>query len=385
MAANPNDTPQLHTFTTLALFSYDALEPDTRAYVQERTVEIRALARRTVEDIIAIGGKLADVKARLGHGQFGAWLEREFHWDQRMARNFMSAYAKFKSEIISDLDIGPTVVYLLASPSVPDEAVETVLERARAGEHITVADVKQAISDARPAPEPDFFSGEPMLLEDYETKRPIWVNEDGEIVGVDPLVRPEPDAVPIDEETVQEILSRPANFSSASNEWYTPAEYVNAAREVMGAIDLDPASNPLANETVQAARYYTQEDDGLAQTWYGRVFLNPPYGVTEGESNAGVWARKLIAEYRAGNVSEAVLLVNANTERKWFAPLWQFPICFTRSRIKFYTPDGVGAQPVDGNALIYFGEDAECFAGVFRRFGPVVVEVIPMLEADHGN
>ncbi len=371
MATNPNDTPQLHTFTTLALFSYDALEPDTRAYVQERTVEIRALARRTVEDIIAIGGKLADVKARLGHGQFGAWLEREFHWDQRMARNFMSAYAKFKSEIISDLDIGPTVVYLLASPSVPDEAVETVLERARAGEHITVADVKQAISDARPAPEPDFFSGEPMLLEDYETKRPIWVNEDGEIVGVDPLVRPEPDAVPIDEETAQEILSRPANFSSASNEWYTPAEYVNAAREVMGAIDLDPASNPLANETVQAARYYTQEDDGLAQTWYGRVFLNPPYGVTEGESNAGVWARKLITDYQNGHVSEAVLLVNANTERKWFAQLWDFPICFTNHRIQFYTPDGVGAQPVDGNALVYLGPNPERFVSVFSRFGDV--------------
>jgi len=146
---------------------------------------------------------------------------------------------------------------------------------------------------------------------------------------------------------------------------------VNAARELMGAIDLDPASNSLANETVQAARYYVQEDNGLAQTWYGRVFLNPPYGVTDGESNAGVWARKLISEYRAGNVSEAVMLVNANTERKWFSPLWNFPICFTNHRIQFYTPDGVGAQPVDGNALIYLGENVTGFVDVFSRFGEV--------------
>lgn len=165
--------------------------------------------------------------------------------------------------------------------------------------------------------------------------------------------------------------SRPANFSSASNEWYTPSEYVGAAREVMGAIDLDPASNPLANETVQAARYYTEEDDGLAVTWGGRVWLNPPYGTTDGESNAGVWARKLITDYQNGHVSEAVLLVNANTERKWFAQLWDFPICFTNHRIQFYTPDGVGAQPVDGNALVYLGPNPERFVSVFSRFGDV--------------
>lgn len=367
MAANPDSTIQPNTPTTLALFSYDALEPDTRAYVQGRAVEIRALMARVVQDVVAIGGKLLEVKSRLGHGNFEAWIEREVYMSRSAATKCMAAHNRFKFVNFTDLDVGVSVVYLLSGPSVPDEAVETVLERARAGEHITVADVKQAINDARPAPEPDMFSGEPMLVEDYETGRPIWVNEDGEIVGVDPLVRPEPDAAAIDEE----VISRPANFSSASNEWYTPAEYVNAARELMGGIDLDPASNALANETVQAARYYVQEDNGLAQTWYGRVFLNPPYGVTDGESNAGVWARKLISEYRAGNVSEAVMLVNANTERKWFSPLWNFPICFTNHRIQFYTPDGVGAQPVDGNALIYLGENVTGFVDVFSRFGEV--------------
>jgi phage N-6-adenine-methyltransferase len=168
---------------------------------------------------------------------------------------------------------------------------------------------------------------------------------------------------------------QPANFSSASNEWYTPAEYVNAARKLMGGIDLDPASNQLANETIGATTYYTEADNGLAQTWRGRVFLNPPYGTTAGESNAGVWARKLAAEYRAGNVSEAVLLVNANTERKWFSQLWAFPICFTDHRIQFYTPDGVGAQPVDGNALVYLGPNLSDFVSIFTAFGDVAVSL----------
>ncbi len=59
-------------------------------------------------------------------------------------------------------------------------------------------------------------------------------------------------------------------------EHYTPCEYVETARYVLGAIDLDPASNPLANKTIRAHSYYTTEEDGLTLPWLGRVFCNPP-------------------------------------------------------------------------------------------------------------
>jgi phage N-6-adenine-methyltransferase len=162
---------------------------------------------------------------------------------------------------------------------------------------------------------------------------------------------------------------------SVSNEWYTPAQYIEAARWVMGGIDLDPASNPIANETVKAATYYTQADNGLAYEWEGRVWLNPPYGRDEGESNQAIWSARLIEEYRAGRVTEAVLLVNAVTDRVWFAPLWDFTICFTDHRIRFYDEDGEAGSPTHGNALIYLGEHKDRFVAAFRPFGPVVLEV----------
>src|SRR5262249_14971473 len=51
-------------------------------------------------------------------------------------------------------------------------------------------------------------------------------------------------------------------LARGDSEWYTPPEYVEAARDVLGGIDLDPASNHLAQATVRATRYFTKQDDG---------------------------------------------------------------------------------------------------------------------------
>jgi hypothetical protein len=132
-------------------FDYSTLEPRVTRQVQETAARIRDKVKKTVEDIIEVGNDLLAVKGKLPHGQFGPWLKAEFGWGERMAQNFMSVAEQFgaKSEIIADLTIQPTAAYLLAAPSVPDEARKAALERAEAGEQITTSVAKEIVAQTK--------------------------------------------------------------------------------------------------------------------------------------------------------------------------------------------------------------------------------------------
>ena len=155
-----------------------------------------------------------------------------------------------------------------------------------------------------------------------------------------------------------------------SYEWYTPLKYIRAVREVLGQIDLDPASCELANQVVQARSYYDIQTDGLAHDWSGRVYLNPPYGRIGHISNQEIWIKRLIEQYKAGRTTEAILLVNASTDTGWFQHLWEYPICLTDHRVNFWSRDG-GQGSTHGSAFVYFGEHESLFIDVFSEFGPV--------------
>lgn len=162
--------------------------------------------------------------------------------------------------------------------------------------------------------------------------------------------------------------------SHASEEWYTPPRYIELARQVLGGIDLDPASDPVPQEWIRAGRYYTQQEDGLSRPWFGRVWLNPPYGKTGGESNQSRWSRYLVGEYQAGRVTAAVLLVNSTHGYRWYEELWQaWPVCLAAERISFIRPDGSTAGPAKrGQTFVYLGPDTDRFCQVFRGVGRVL-------------
>lgn len=119
---------------------------DDQQFATTEAEEIRRLLRRAAKDIVTIGQKLIAVKARLNHGEWGAWLRSEFDWDSRTAQRFMSVGDRFKNDNLSDLNIAPSALYLLAAPSTPEDVRREMLERARNGEKITVRTAEESIA-----------------------------------------------------------------------------------------------------------------------------------------------------------------------------------------------------------------------------------------------
>lgn len=154
--------------------------------------------------------------------------------------------------------------------------------------------------------------------------------------------------------------------NSGNNEWYTPSEYIEAAREVMGSIDLDPASSDIANNTVGATRYFTAETNGLEQAWSGNVWMNPPYS----SDLIGKFADKLVDE--SPNIEQAIVLVNNATETVWFMRMVGISsaVCFPHGRVKFIDVNGrPSAAPLQGQAILYIGDNVGVFCDVFSQFG----------------
>lgn len=173
----------------------------------------------------------------------------------------------------------------------------------------------------------------------------------------------------------RELINKTPHVShnSGNNEWYTPPGFTYAARVVMGGIDLDPASSAEANQPIGATRFYSIEDDGLSQDWHGRIWLNPPYadGLVEKFIN------KLIYHYKNKTVSEAIVLVNNASETVWFQALANagVAICFPKARIKFWKSGGEKGSPLQGQAIVYLGDNPRLFHQEFKAFG-FMVEIV---------
>jgi len=157
------------------------------------------------------------------------------------------------------------------------------------------------------------------------------------------------------------------SHNSGDIEWYTPEEYTTAARLTMGGIDLDPASTAEANKIVKAGKFFTVVDNGLKHQWMGSVWMNPPYA----SDVIGSFASKLCEEFKKGHVIQACVLVNNATETRWFQEMAALAgaITFPKRRIRFWHPQKNSITPLQGQAVLYIGNNIDDFHKNFSAFG----------------
>jgi hypothetical protein len=135
------------------------------------------------------------------------------------------------------------------------------------------------------------------------------------------------------------------NVNTDNNDtWLTPPEIIKS----LGEFDLDPCS-PINRPWNTAKNHFTIEDDGLSKEWFGRVWLNPPYGRA-----MELWLEKM-SRYLNG-----IGLLFARTETKAFQN-YIFPFAdslfFIKGRLSFYTVEGVkGGSSAAPSLLIGYNE-----------------------------
>lgn len=197
--------------------------------------------------------------------------------------------------------------------------------------------------------------------------------------------------------TIQTIAKRAAGdrkakHSSKNAKWITPPWLIEMVREVMGNIDLDPASSDFANQYVKANRYFTEQDDGLLQDWRGgSIFINPPGGRTEADSVHGYatlpqlfWNKLMDQHLNSPSFIQAVFIVFniemlQTSQNKEYPSILEFPFCVPAKRVKFIDPDS-GQQsrnPTHANAIVYVPGNVNNmlkFEKIFNDIGRTVIQ-----------
>ncbi|HKX30634.1 MAG TPA: DUF3102 domain-containing protein [Blastocatellia bacterium] len=132
------------------LFDYSRLDQETQIVLRLRAGEIKSLAKRVANDIVEIGGKLAEVKDRIGgNGKFVEWLHSELRWSERTVYNLIAVWQRFHGENLALENVAASALYLLAAPSTPAEAVEAAKQLANSGEQVTHGVAKEIVRQAK--------------------------------------------------------------------------------------------------------------------------------------------------------------------------------------------------------------------------------------------
>lgn len=116
-----------------------------------------------------------------------------------------------------------------------------------------------------------------------------------------------------------------ATQTSLSDEWGTPPWLFRLLDDEF-EFDLDAAAT---EDNALCYDYFTEEKNGLIQTWSGKVWLNCPY------SNAGEWVQKAYEEAVKEHATTVMLLAARIDTRYWVSYVSKAEVRFLPGRLKF--------------------------------------------------
>ncbi len=158
-----------------------------------------------------------------------------------------------------------------------------------------------------------------------------------------------------------------------SDEWCTPSKFIEAARAVFdGVIALDPASNPLGQNTVHAERWNHKTDSGLIIPWEAKsVWLNPPFSRTL----INAFVEKCCTEFAARHFEQGIVLTNSSTETGWYQSLIDScsAVCLPDERIAFELQGRAVDDNRNAQTFFYLGDRVQAFEREFSKFGKILV------------
>lgn len=191
--------------------------------------------------------------------------------------------------------------------------------------------------------------------------------------------------------TTNSKITKDEQWIDADGEWFTPYWILELVRVLFdGEIDLDPASTEEANIAVKAKNFYTKEQDGLQQSWHGKIFCNPPYGRRDMLIGyVGLFVQKALFEYKQKNFTEAILLLPVNaTVNYFFQVVGIHPVCILYKKVFFRRSKRkpIGKNML-GTMLVYLGAYPERFIEVFQSYGLIILPdscISHCIEAERG-
>lgn len=170
--------------------------------------------------------------------------------------------------------------------------------------------------------------------------------------------------------------------SSRTDLWYTPVDIIDKVKKVLGDIDLDPASDVIANRTINAKTIITEKEDALKVQWSsGTIFLNPPGGKIRNKSKTSLFWQRLMKHRSEGNFTHGIFLAFSlealqNTQGKGCPSIGEFILCIPKKRIAFCDPSGnPGKAPSHSNVIVYVPgskDERGKFFEAFKDVGTII-------------